>query len=65
MEKISSHKRVKSALSTKSDKVSLSRDKDDKYIIQHICSINGKASTRKYIKDGLLGSGGFANCYIV
>lgn len=33
-------------------------------IVEHIVSLSGKETEKVYIKHGLLGRGGFANCYI-
>lgn len=43
---------------------SQSKQEDNNTIYEHIRRIDGAEVSRKYFKCGLLGKGGFANCYI-
>ena len=43
---------------------SQSKQEDNNVIYEHIHRIDGAEVMRKYFKCGLLGKGGFANCYI-
>ena len=57
---LSKHKRTNSRMTSKSkDKL-----EDSNVINEHVRRIDGEEVTRKYIKCGLLGKGGFANCFI-
>lgn len=54
---LSKHKRSGSRLSA--------REKEDNNVIyEHVRRIDGQEIIRKYMKCGLLGKGGFANCFI-
>lgn len=57
---LTKHKRTNSRLSSKSkDKI-----EDTNVIYEHVRRIDGQEVLRKYLKCGLLGKGGFANCFI-
>ena len=40
------------------------KQEESNIIYEHIRRIDGAEVTRRYLKSGLLGKGGFANCYI-
>ena len=45
-------------------KPSKERTEDQNVLYEHVRRIDGTEIVRKYIKCGLLGKGGFANCFI-
>lgn len=57
---ISKHKRSNSRLSSKSKE----KIEDTNVIYEHVRRIDGEEVVRKHLKCGLLGKGGFANCFI-
>jgi len=47
-----------------SSKPTKEKAEDQNVIFEHVRRIDGTEIVRKYIKCGLLGKGGFANCFI-
>lgn len=56
---LSKHKRTSSRASQSKEKT-----EDANVISEHVRRIDGEEVVRRYLKCGLLGKGGFANCFI-
>jgi hypothetical protein len=57
---VSKHKRSSSKVSVREKE----KAEDTNIIYEHVRRIDGQEVVRKYVKCGLLGKGGFANCFV-